>query len=180
MKKMMICFAIASMFISCDMAKKEKVVQESTTKLKEMSANDKLAIESQKTLDIANAYMAAMGKGDMEAMKNLMHEDMVWQNAGDSDVPWIGPWNGKKAILEEFFPAFGAGFITKKWEPTDAFANGNTAAYFGQMIGLLNNSNKETEEFTYALRVKVKDGKIILWNWFEDSYEVSKAFHNKN
>ncbi len=179
MKKIIVCFAIASIFASCDMEKKDNVKVEQETKVKEMSENDKLAIQSQKTLDMANAYMAAMGKGDMEAMKNLMHEDMVWQNAGDSDLPWMGPWKGKKAILEEFFPAFGAGFVTKKWDPTDAFASGNTAAYFGQMIGQLTNSNKDTKEFTYALRVKVKDGKIILWNWFEDSFEVSKAYHNK-
>lgn len=146
------------------------------TKVTEMNAAEKLVIESQKTLDIANAFMSAMGKGDMETMKSLMHEDMVWQNAGDKNLPWIGPWNGKKAILEEFLPAFGKNFITKKWEPNDAIANGDTAAYFGQMVGLLTNSNKETEEFTYALRVKVKDGKVILWNWFEDSYEVSKTY----
>lgn len=138
-------------------------------------------LQGEETLEIANAFMAAMGKGDMEAMKNLMHDDMVWQNAGDSSLPWIGPWNGKKAILEDFFPVFGENFVTKKWEPTDAIASGDTAAYFGQMIGLLTHSNKETEEFTYALRVKVKDGKVILWNWFEDSYEVSKTYHaNKN
>ncbi|APD05821.1 hypothetical protein UJ101_00269 [Flavobacteriaceae bacterium UJ101] len=145
-------------------------------KATEMSENDKMTIQSQETLNIANAFMEAMGKGDMEAMQNLMHEDMVWQNAGDSNLPWIGPWKGKRVILEEFFPVFGKNFITKKWEPNDTFASGNTAAYFGQMIGLLTKSNQETSEFTYALRVKVKDGKVILWNWFEDSYEVSQAY----
>ena len=45
------------------------------------------------------------------------------------------------------------------------------------MIGLLTKSGKETTEFNYALRVKVKDGKVILWNWFEDSYAVSNAYH---
>lgn len=144
-----------------------------------MSEADKLNIASQKTLDIANAFMGAMGKGDMDTMKDLMHTDMVWQNAGDESLPWIGPWKGEKAILENFLPAFGKNFTTKKWVPTDAFSSGDTAAYFGQMIGLLSKSNQETKEFTYALRVKVKDGKIILWNWFEDSYEVSKAYHNK-
>lgn len=175
-------FGIILLLTSCNTENKnnkDSEKQDTTTKTLEMSEADKLAVESQKTLDIANAYMAAMGKGDMEAMKNLMHEDMVWQNAGDASLPWMGPWKGKKAILEDFFPAFGAGFVTKKWEPTDAIAIGNTAAYFGQMIGQLTNSNKETKEFTYALRVKVKDGKIILWNWFEDSFEVSKVYHNK-
>nr|WP_297918062.1 nuclear transport factor 2 family protein [uncultured Allomuricauda sp.] len=135
--------------------------------------------QSQETLDIANAFMKAMGQGDMDAMISLMHDDMVWQNAGDSSLPWIGPWQGKRAILEDFFPVFGENFKTLKWEPTDGFAQGDTAAYFGQMVGLLSKSNQETNEFTYALRVKVKDGKVVLWNWFEDSFEVSRAYHNK-
>lgn len=178
-KKLIMLFTASCLFMSCDMSKKEKseAVEDAKTAVLEASEADKLAKESQATLDLANAYMAAMGSGDMDAVADLMHDDMVWQNAGDPSLPWMGPWNGKKAILEEYFPAFGAGFVTKKWEPTDAIANGDTAAYFGQMIGLLNNSGKETEEFTYALRVKVKDGKIILWNWFEDSLEVSRTFH---
>lgn len=135
--------------------------------------------QSETTMRIAMSFMEAMGKGDMEKMASLMHEDMVWQNEGDKTMPWIGPWTGKKAILEEFMPLFGQHFKTIKWDPTDALASGDTAAFFGQMIGLLTKSNQQTDEFTYALRVKVKDEKIILWNWFEDSYAVSKAFHGK-
>ena len=130
-------------------------------------------------MDLANEFMGAMGKGDMAAMDNLMHEDMVWQNAGDKAMPWIGPWNGKKAIMENYFPNFMKGFETIKWEPVDGLTNGDTAAFFGQMIGKLKPSGQTTDEFTYALRVKTKDGKIILWNWFEDSLEVSKAFNGK-
>lgn len=179
-KQLIVFFGIVLVLTSCNLEKKDnKDSEKQETKTIQMSEADKLAVASQKTLDIANAYMGAMGKGDMETMKNLMHDDMVWQNAGDASLPWIGPWEGKKAILEEFLPVFGKNFITKKWEPTDAFASGDTAAYFGQMVGLLSKSNQETSEFTYALRVKVKDGKIILWNWFEDSFEVSKAYHGK-
>jgi len=134
---------------------------------------------SAETMKIAQAFMGAMGKGDMDAMVGLMHEDMVWQNSGDKSLPWIGPWKGKKAILEEFMPLFGENFKTIKWEPSDGFASGDTAAFFGQMVGLLTKSNTETAEFTYALRVKVKDGKVILWNWFEDSFEVSRAYHKE-
>lgn len=135
--------------------------------------------QSDETMQIAQAFMGAMGKGDMETMTSLMHDDMVWQNSGDKSLPWIGPWKGKKVILEKFMPLFGQNFKTIKWEPNDGFASGDTAAFFGQMMGLLTKSNTETAEFTYALRVKVKDGKVILWNWFEDSFEVSRAYHAK-
>ena len=143
----------------------------STTALAEDSS------ESEKTMETAMAFMGAMTGGDMETMIGLMHEDMVWQNEGDLSVPWIGPWEGKQTILEDFLPVFGAGFQTLKWESEDAFASGDTAAFFGKMIGRATNTEQETNEFTWALRVKVKDGQIILWNWFEDSYQVSKAYH---
>ncbi|WP_299836074.1 nuclear transport factor 2 family protein [uncultured Tenacibaculum sp.] len=134
---------------------------------------------SDETMKVAMEFMGAMGKGDMKKMMDLMHDDMVWHNEGDKSLPWIGPWKGKKTILEKFLPSFGSNFKTIKWEPSDALSKDNTAAFFGKMIGKLTKSNKKTEEFTYALRVKVKDGKVILWNWFEDSYAVSKAYHNK-
>lgn len=130
-------------------------------------------------IGVVNAFMNAMTNGNMDEMVALMHDDMVWDNSGDKNMPWIGPWNGKQAILEQFFSTFAANFQTRKWETTDHFSSGNTAAYFGQMVGFLTNSSKETKEFTFALRAKIKDGKIILWNWFEDSFEVSKVYHSK-
>lgn len=134
--------------------------------------------QAENTMEIATSFMEAMGSGDMEKMVSLMHEDMVWQNEGDTTLPWIGPWNGKQAILEEFMPLFGANFQTTLWNTEDAISSGNTAAFFGRMSGRLIQSNQQTEEFTFALRVKVKDDKIILWNWLEDSYEVSRAYQN--
>lgn len=172
MKKHLItCLAIAAFFTGC--AATNNSNNNSVAKMATPNA------ESAETLRIANAYMGAMNAGDMETMVSLMHDNMVWQNAGDTSMPWIGPWNGKQAILEQFFPSFMENFETVKWDSEDAFSSGDTAAYFGSMIGRLKKSGKETNEFPFALRVKVKDGKIILWNWFEDSYEVSKAFHGK-
>ena len=180
MKPLFIIISLLSMglLVGCTLDNKKIPTTNST----EMSQNNKtqaLEKQSKATMDIAMKFMDAMGKGEMETMMSLMHEEMVWQNSGDSNVPWIGPWNGKKTILDVFLPKFGDGFKTIKWEPNDAFASGDTAAFFGQMIGELTNSNQQTKEFTYALRVKVKDGKVILWNWFEDSFEVSRAYHNR-
>ncbi len=41
-------------------------------------------------------------------------------------------------------------------------------------------SGKETGEFTFALRAKVRDDKVVLWNWFEDSYAISEAYSGGN
>ena len=134
--------------------------------------------ESQATFDTVMTFMGAIGSGDMETAVALMADDMVWHNEGDSAMPWIGPWEGKEAILK-FLPVFGSNFKTTAWENTDAFALGDTVAVFGNMNGITTHSGKEIGDFTFALRAKVKDGKVVLWNWFEDSYAVSKAYHGK-
>ena len=149
------------------------------TQTMEQNKKEALDKQSKETLDVANNFMTAMGKGDMETMISLMDDDMVWQNEGDKSMPWIGPWKGKKVILETFLPLFMENFKTTKWVTEDGISSGNVAAYFGQMKGITLKTNQETTEFTFALRVRVENGKIILWNWLEDSYAVSNSFHNK-
>lgn len=131
--------------------------------------------ESQATLDTVMALMGAMGGGDMDKMAELMADDMVWQNAGDKNVPWIGPWEGKEAIFG-FLGIFSSNFETTLWENEDAFASGDTAAVFGRMNARMTGSGKETGEFTFALRAKVRNGQVVLWNWFEDSFAISNAY----
>ena len=131
---------------------------------------------SQATFDTVMSFMGAMGNGDMDTMLALMADDMVWQNEGDKSMPWIGPWEGKEKILE-FLPIFGENFKTTAWDNTDAFASGDTVAVFGRMNGVTTKSGKEIGEFSFALRAKVSDGQVILWNWFEDSFAVSQAYH---
>lgn len=134
--------------------------------------------ESQASFDTVMTFMGAIGSGDMDTATKLMADDMVWQNSGDKRMPWIGPWNGKEEILK-FLPVFGANFQTTAWENTDAFALGDTVAVFGDMNGITTHSGKEIGDFTFALRAKVRDGKVVLWNWFEDSFAVSQAYNAK-
>ncbi|MEL6170971.1 MAG: nuclear transport factor 2 family protein [Pseudomonadota bacterium] len=131
---------------------------------------------SQATFDTVMAFMGAMGKGDTDTMAGLMADDMVWHNEGDKDMPWIGPWQGKDEIFA-FLGVFGENFQVTKWETEDAFAFCDTVAVFGKMNAITPKSGKETGDFTFALRAKVKDGQVVLWNWFEDSYAVSEAYH---
>jgi len=172
MARLVVCLLVFGMLFGCNQAES---FQEKSSALDETSSVKDM---SSATKAIADGYMAAMNSGDMDKMVSLMHDDMVWQNGGDSRMPWIGPWKGKKIILETFLPTFMENFKTTEWITEDAFASGDVAAYFGRMKGITTKSGVETKEFNFALRVKVKDGKVILWNWFEDSFEVSRAFNS--
>jgi len=131
---------------------------------------------TQTSFDTVMAFIGAMGGGDMDSMGALMADDMVWQNEGDRELPWIGTWEGKEAIFG-FLSDFSQNVQVTHWDNQDAFASGDTVAVFGRMKLLLTGSGTETEEFTFALRAKVRDGQVVLWNWFEDTYAVSQAFH---
>ena len=130
---------------------------------------------SQAAFDTVMAFMGAMGSGDMPRMAALMADDMVWQNEGDPSLPWIGTWTGKEAIFG-FLGNFSENVQVTHWENTDAFASGDTVAVFGRMRLLTTKSGSETKDFTFALRAKTRNGQVILWNWFEDSFAVSSAF----
>lgn len=132
--------------------------------------------QAKSTLDTAMAFMGAMGKGDMDAMTAVMADDMVWHNEGDKTLPWIGNWEGKDAVLG-FLQVYNENLQTLAWNTENSFASGDTAAFFGTMNAKLTKSGKETGLFTFALRVKVEDGKVKLWNWFEDSFAISQAYH---
>ncbi len=132
--------------------------------------------QSKNSFDTVMAFMGAMGNGDMEGMASLMADDMTWHNEGDKRLPWIGVWEGKETIFN-FLGVFSSNLETKLWENTDAFASGDTVAVFGKMNGLATKTGKETGEFTFALRAKVRDGQLVLWHWFEDSFAVSQAYN---
>ena len=134
---------------------------------------------SQASFDTVMAFMGAMSKGQ-DAMSPLMADDMVWHNEGDTSIPWIrGDIKGKEAIFE-FLGVFGAGLQTTLWKNTDAFASDDTVAVFGRMNGVTPHSGKEIGEFSFALRAKVKDGQVVLWHWFEDSFALSQAYHGSS
>ncbi|MEM9969762.1 MAG: nuclear transport factor 2 family protein [Pseudomonadota bacterium] len=134
--------------------------------------------QSQASFDTVMAFMGAMGSGDMEKMGSLMADDMVWHNEGDTSLPWIGETVGKENIFQ-FLGVFSSNLQTTLWENEDAFASGDTVAVFGRMNGVATKTGQETGEFTFALRAKVRDGQVVLWNWFEDSFAVSQAYHGR-
>ena len=133
------------------------------------------ADNTEASFDIVMRFMGAMGSGDMETVGALMADDMIWHNEGDTTLPWVGG-EGKEAIFS-FLGVFSSNFETTIREHTDAFASGDTVAVFGKMNGRTTKSGKEIGEFTFALRAKVRDGQVVLWHWFEDSFAVSKAYH---
>lgn len=136
-------------------------------------------MQSAKTLEVAQAFLMAAGSGDMKTLNMLMADDFVWHNEGDKTIPWIGNWEGKDIVLNKFLPTFGAGLKVTSWTTDYSFATGDQAAFMGTMSAITTNTGVDTGKFTWAVRVNVENGQVKSWNWLENSYAVSKAYHSK-
>lgn len=53
--------------------------------------------QSDKMLVVAQSFLDAAGSGNGEKLNELMSDDFVWHNEGDSNIPWIGPWEGRQS-----------------------------------------------------------------------------------
>lgn len=136
-------------------------------------------VRGQETIKVAQAFLQAAGSGDGETLNKLMADDFVWHNEGDKTIPWIGNWEGKDVVFGTFMPAFGGGLKTTSWTTDYSMASGNQAVFMGTMSATATNTGAETGVFSWAVRVHVEDGKVKSWNWFEDSFAVSQAYHGK-
>lgn len=134
-------------------------------------------IQGQETLKVAQAFLQAAGGGDGATLNTLMTDDFVWHNEGDKTIPWIGNWEGKNTVMGTFMPLFGAGLKTTSWTTDYSMASGDQAVFMGTMSAIANKSGAPTGTFSWAVRVNVVDGKVKSWNWFEDSFAISKAYH---
>lgn len=128
------------------------------------------------TLEVATAFLQAAGTGDLPTLERLMAEDFVWHNEGDRRLPWIGTWEGRKTVLENFLPAFGSGLQATTWTTDYQFANGEHAAFMGTMAATATNTGQGTGLMSWAVRVHVVEGQVKRWTWFEDSFAVSQAY----
>lgn len=152
----------------------------SQTTAKESQAMSELPadyVQGQETLKVAQAFLEAAGSGDGATLSSLMTDDFVWHNEGDDTIPWIGNWEGKETVLGTFMPKFGAGLKATSWTTDYSMASGDQAMFAGTMSAIANNTGAATGTFSWAVRVHVEDGKVKSWNWFEDSFAVSKAYN---
>ncbi|PSV89375.1 nuclear transport factor 2 family protein [Photobacterium iliopiscarium] len=135
--------------------------------------------QTEQTMSIAQSFLEAAGSGDATKLGELMSDDFVWHNEGDTNVPWIGNWVGRETVLNEFLPAFAAGLKVTSWTIDYSFVNGNQAVFIGSMSAITTHSGIDTGSFSWAVRVHVEDRKVKSWNWFEDGYALSKAYNSK-
>jgi hypothetical protein len=119
-------------------------------------------------VDTARSAYEAFGRGDLEAVKELLAEDSVWVTS--DELPLGGETHGREEIVESFaqIPNYWSSFSVEPEEFIDA---GDYVVVRGtQRLG----NDQGSAEAPFAHLMKFEDGKVARGEFFGDSAKAAK------
>lgn len=104
----------------------------------------------------------------------LFSEDVDWDIAGDVDaVSWIGRKTGRKGVAD-FYQAICDLLVSERFEVKDILVQGERAIALGELESRVKSTGKLiVSEFAFDLTIR--DGLIVRFRMFEDSFAVAQA-----
>jgi ketosteroid isomerase-like protein len=120
-------------------------------------------------VDTARSAYEAFGRGDLEALKEMMAEDGTWLTS--DELPLGGETHGRDAIIGNFaqLPSYWSSFSVEPEEFIDA---GEWVVVRGTQRAAHNGASFEAP-FAHLLRFA--DGKIARGEFYADSAKAAKA-----
>lgn len=120
-------------------------------------------------VDTARSAYEAFGRGDLEALKEMLAEDGTWLTS--DELPLGGESHGADKIIENFaqIPNYWSSFSVEPEEFIDA---GDWVVVRGtQRAG----SDGDSFEAPFAHLMKFADGKIVRGEFYGDSAKAAKV-----
>ncbi|MDU3573508.1 MAG: nuclear transport factor 2 family protein [Serratia marcescens] len=149
-----------------------------------MKNNEKLIVKAEETQlpkDVVYAFLMNTAKEDVtNAAMRLIDENAVYTslNFENKELKQIEPWAGTSQGRQVYIDTFSN--VGTYWEINDftigdILADGGTVAVFGQFTYT---SVALDHQFTspFAIKAQVKDGKIVYFQFMEDTYASAASF----
>jgi ketosteroid isomerase-like protein len=137
-----------------------------------------MAIDTERTRQIATNWYAAMGSGDGDTIMGTLAEDVLVK-LGDKPwtkpIPYLGTWHGRAEFGKAVGIRMGTAEITA-YEPRAIVCDGNKVAALLYSKAIANESKKEFElEVVHFLELN-DDGKIAKLTAYFDPVPEIDAF----
>lgn len=129
-------------------------------------------------VEIVQQYLANLTAPDV--VHALVAEDATYVSLNDEDaelkkiLPWAGTSRGPDAFMDTFTRVF------QYWDARDfrideAFGEGERVAVFGHFT-LTSKTLGKTTSSPFAVFARVRDGKIVQYQFLEDSFATASTF----
>ncbi|GLZ76490.1 hypothetical protein Afil01_12970 [Actinorhabdospora filicis] len=119
-------------------------------------------------------YLRAIGKHDIDTILNLTADPADWAVHGSPLVPWLGE-RSSHIQVSEFFHLLDTNLTPREFAVETVVVDGEEAVVLGEFRYLVNDTGREFHS-TFALRLTVRDGKVVRYHMHEDSYAIHVAF----
>lgn len=126
------------------------------------------------TRTTVETYLKALAKHDIDTLLNMTADPADWAVHGSPLVPWLGKRSNHIQITE-FFHLLDTDLTVLDFQIEKILVDGDEAVVLGEFRQRVNDTGREFHS-TYALRLTVKDGRIVRYHMHEDSYAIHVAF----
>jgi ketosteroid isomerase-like protein len=126
-------------------------------------------LSEQQNLDVVRGLYAAFGRGDFEAIVEVLDPQVSWRTPGAPDLPTAGLRQGIPAV-REFFGLLMNTLDIAEFQPEDFLAAGNTVVVLGTSREGPK-GNGRLVNFRWVHVFKFRNGRIVQ---FEEPADVSE------
>ena len=89
-------------------------------------------------------------------------------------IPWV-PEVDSAADMQTFFELLGSHVQPKEFELRQIIAEGDDVVLIGRMVSEVKKTGRDIDT-AFALHTTVRDGRIIRYHLYEDTYAVARAY----
>ncbi len=129
---------------------------------------------AQQNVDVVQRKYAAVGRGDIPGVLDLLTDDVEWTLQGPSAIPFAGPRYGHAGV-SEFFSLVGETLEFEQFEPRDFIAQGDTVVALGYERNRIKPTGRTFAQ-EWAHVYTLREGKIARARFFENTAAYVAAF----
>lgn len=119
-------------------------------------------------------FFDAFARGDLPALLDTLHPDIVLKAEGPGTVPWYGTYRGLDGA-RTFLERLGTNVRTQAFTVATLIEQGDTSVAAGHLRHLVPLTDRLFES-DWALVCEIRDGRIASYQFFEDTAAAALAF----
>lgn len=128
----------------------------------------------QDNVQLVQQIYAAIGRGDVPAVIDMMADDIEIHVPGPSEIPFAGTYRGHEGV-GQYFHAIGTNTDILQFEPRDFIAQDDQVVVVGDER-LRSKSTDRSWETGWAMVWTVRDGKVAVLREFHQTAAIADAF----
>jgi uncharacterized protein len=122
---------------------------------------------------VVQEMFAAFGKGDLATVLATLDDDVEWRLDGAPEVPYAGKRRGKAEVADFFF-ILATELQFERFQLDDFIAEADKVVVLGTERQRVKATGKSADN-DWAMVFTLRDGKIVKFRAYEDSFAVAKA-----